>query len=777
MLLSLSTSPLSGPPSGPRTRDREAARALAAAGVDPARAETLPFGPGDCTGGSEFELQAGVLGDADHVDLPLRIRESNYFSNVLERIRAEEAPRRVVLRLEEFLSRNRDGVWENSWVRIPIHSLNAPARRLLEEDLRMDRSDPGSAPRGDAGKFRSGESVRVPVSYLLKLSLAHLQGSLPGPTARLDAVARRLMGHFLNDNSSPETHSFYVASMPGAASLGRALARETQQRYLLTSLLLEHANGRMGLEATGQTAQAWLSPHAPLRLRELNDSVSDAFFRELFCSPCLSGWDRGQEKHAYMLLCHQVLSRSQLNTLAALREAGVLNRRRVVLPNLSSTSLANNGIHVSLGSRRLGEADDYKEADEKRVGDLAIKVAEHFLPLFVGTYSAAPHRLGFSHFVPETALGFLPHELEAVHLRMIWRRWRKKARIGLPWSPTSHPTADALLARAFRLRGDCVTDFRLIDYLVACASTRRSPALDGTLGNQERLKCDLHDLGIFDERMSLYLPLKLRETRRAGYSGFEARHYSLFCSLAGDMAPAVDLQRLVMLYAMDRIARGDVRHADVPDTPFVESERRQVFFACALGIPTFYVRADTPNAFLRALLTRCRGIRASRRYPGYRRVEIASFRLALCEHLEQDAAHLVELLGLHRTLADLKDRLVRPDRRSAGARLVRGILDEAGGRAEPSACAPDHFNRAAERYYRGTLRHAHLAESLAGLEERAARDPDAPAVLGGRSVAATFAEARATLARGRPEPELVRRLLALLLLDIDREARHAAPVH
>jgi len=757
MLLPLSTT----------TRGRPVS--LAAAGVDPARLETLPFGPGDATGGSEFELQAGVLGDADHVDLPVRIRQSNYFANVVERVRAEEAPRRLVLRLEQFLHHNREGVWENSWVRIPVRNLNPPSLRLLEQDLRTDRSDPGSAPRADASKFRSGEFVRVPVSYLLKLSLAHVQGGLPGPARRLDAIARRLMGHFLNDNSSPETHSFYVSSMPGSESLGRALARETQQRYLLTALLLEHANGRMGLQATGQTAQAWLSPHAPLRLRELNDAVSDAFFRELFCSPCLSGWDRGQEKHAYMQLCHQVLSRSQLNTLAALREAGVLTRGRVVLPNLSSTSLANNGIHVSLGSRRLQEAEGYGEEEEKRVGDLAIKVAEHFLPLFVGTYSAAPYRLGFAHFVPETALGFLPHELQAVHLRKIWRRWRKKARIGAPFSPTGNPTADALLARAFRLRGDWVTDFRLVDYLVACASTNTSPALDGTAGNQERLKCDLHDLGIFDERMSLYLPWKLRETRHAGYCGFEARHYSLFSSLEGDMAPAVDLQRLVTLYAMDRIARGTVSHDDIPDTPFVESERRQVFFGTALGIPTFFVRRDTGNRFLRELLARCAGIRPSRRYPGYLRVEIAAFRLALCDHLEEHAAHLVEALDVAGMLADLRDRLAG---RGAGARLLEGILDEAGGPARPLAHSPDAFNRAAERYYRGTLRHAHLREALDGLEGRAARIPEARAILGGRS----FDEARAALPRGDADPELIRRLLALLLLDIDREGRRAAPV-
>jgi hypothetical protein len=34
---------------------------------------------------------------------------------------------------------------------------------------------------------------------------------------------------------------------------------------------------------------------------------------------------------------------------------------------------------------------------------LAIKIVEHFLPLFVGAYSAAPYRLDFADFHPETA--------------------------------------------------------------------------------------------------------------------------------------------------------------------------------------------------------------------------------------------------------------------------------------------------------------------------------------------------------------------------------------
>ena len=117
-----------------------------------------------------------------------------------------------------------------------------------------------------------------------------------------------------------------------------------------------------------------------------------------------------------MVLCHQALSRSQLNAVAKLREAGIVPRNLVVLPSASDVSLANNGTHVSLGSRRLttlvaDPRSGFGAGHEKLLADLVVKIAEHFLPLFVGTYTAAPYRLDFADFHPEAALGFLSHEL------------------------------------------------------------------------------------------------------------------------------------------------------------------------------------------------------------------------------------------------------------------------------------------------------------------------------------------------------------------------------
>lgn len=184
-----------------------------------------------------------------------------------------------------------------------------------------------------------------------------------------------------------------------------------------------------------------------MRQKQLSQCISDAFYRELFMNPCLSGWNQGEDKQRYMHLCHQVLSRAQFNGLHRLKEAGIILNNLVTLPSASNISLANNGTHVSLGSQRLSRAvaqGALQPAHEKYLGDLVTKCVEHFLPLFVGTYSAAPYRLAFADFHPEKVLSFLPFELDYTHLRMIWRRWRKKAHLkvrplGLRLTPFGPP--------------------------------------------------------------------------------------------------------------------------------------------------------------------------------------------------------------------------------------------------------------------------------------------------------------------------------------------------
>lgn len=684
-----------------------------------------PFGGGDSTAGMEFELQVAVQGEHRDVDLPITIRASSFFNNVIKRTSQGDLPPTCLNSLRQFLHGNQNKVWENSWVRFPEYRLTTWSRTLFSRDLLADKGHPASRLRGDAQRFRcihrGQQHLRLPISYLLKLSLANLISGDDGLSPVLIRTGRALLDHFISDNTSPEVLSFSIRSA-ATGQIGELAAAEATRTLLFVQLLAQYANHNFGLIESGQKCMVYSAPHAPLRQKQLNDFVPDGFYRHLFMSPCLSGWDRGEEKYRYMELCHKTLSRSQLNTIAKLKDAGIITNNLVVLPNTSNTCLANNGTHVSLGSQILSTLAGNREslytgAVEKYCGDLVIKIVEHFLPLFVDTYSAAPYRLDFGDFHPEKVLGFLPHELDYTHLRMLWRRWRKKADIGFlghPLTPFGPPWLDRPLATLLRLRGDLVPDFRLIDYLMTLLSTESSPALNGMPGNQERLKEELAEMGVFDPRMAIYLPYRQRLFASAGYAGFEGRSYSLFPSLKSDMAEAVALQNLVTALAFGYLLEGKVSHHDIPDRPSIESERRQIFFACAIGIPTFFVRADTGNRFLRRILTGVGAQRNSRRYKGYIRVGLNDYRLALVDLIESDGAALIEQLGLRETIRSLRLRLADPAA-SASARIVAAVSGSGGSRTARRTAAAT-FNSATEHYYQNGLKRSHLEEALTVFE-------------------------------------------------------------
>ncbi len=754
-------------------------------GVD---VEALPFSLYDTTAGSETELQAVVIGKREDVDLPITIDQSHYFANIIRRRAAGELPNRALTELERYLHENTDGVWENSWVRFPRDMLGSFARKIFENDLLADKADPAQGCRTDLPKFifRQGnrEYIRLPISYLMKIALADAIDEQPPVVAR---TGRILLDHFLSDNTSPETCSFHVSSLCPQTHMGREVAKESAKRFLLTQLLVLYANSRFGLADSGQKAMVFYSPHPPIRQKRLNACISDAFYRELFMNPCLSGWNRGELKHEYMHLCHRVLSRSQLNALGKLRESGIITRNLVVLPNTSNISLANNGTHISLGSRKLtallkDPASGFTSCDEKNLGDLVIKINEHFLPLFVGTYSATPYRLDFAEFHPECVLGFLPHELDFNHLRMLWRRWQKKADInvfGKTITPFGPPWFDKAISALFRLRGDFIPDFRLIDYLVALRSTEKSPALDGALHNHDRLKQDLSELGIFDKRMSLYLFNKLREFAVMGFSGFEGRSYSLFFSLGEDMARAADLQNLLNALAFKYIAEESVTHAHIPDDPFIESERRQIIFGQAVGIPTFFIRQDTGNRFLQRIVEKTQKVRPSRRYSGYLRVYHREYCRALVRIIKEDAADLIEALQMSETITDLEKRLEDPEHHSAQGKLTRAILEKAKSSSPMKMRAAD-FNRTAENYYRNDLRESHAMEGVGFLEEDLGRIASTACserqsvhnIL--RSIGrdlSVFECFRQVLSDENASPELLQKLISILLITIGFDRR------
>ncbi|MBU1137822.1 MAG: hypothetical protein KKA76_02480, partial [Proteobacteria bacterium] len=603
------------------------------------------FGIADTTVGTENELQAAVSGAKEHVDLALTIEQSNYFRNLVQRAKRGDMPLATVVELRQVLDENHEQVWENSWVRFPRHLLSSYADKTLRHDLLADKSLPDGPNRADSSRFlmsyQGEEWLRIPVSYLLKLSLADAISRYEPRFPLFLQTGKRLMSHLISDNISPEITSFSVTGGQGPQLPGRDAARETCRRFFIVQLLVHYANHQFQLRDRGQTCHLYFAPNAPFRQKRINDLVSDAFYRELFLNPCLSGWKCGEEKNRYMALCHRTLSRSQLNTIAKLKEAGIVTNNLVVLPNTSNTSLANNGTHISLGSNVLtalfkNRGIEHGGRYEKYFGDLVIKIVEHFLPLFVTTVSAAPFRLGFNDFHPEKLLGFLPHELDYTHLRMIWRRWKKKANLrfcGHRMTPLGPERLDRFISKILRLRGDFVPDVRLVDYLVALQSVEQSPALNGSFGNQELLKMDLTEMGVFDTRMAMYLPYRLRELQQMGFSGFEGRHYSLFPSLLNNMAQAVNLQLIVTALAYHWVATGKIRHHHIPDDPFTESERRQIFFASSIGLPTFFVRAETGNHLLRKILARTKGQRHSRRYKGYVRVGVEAYKKACLDML------------------------------------------------------------------------------------------------------------------------------------------------
>lgn len=758
------------------------------------RSECLPFSVNDTTAGAENELQAVVAGAKTDVDFPNFIENSNYYKNLQKRTAAGETTRKPLDALQNFLDNNPDNVWENSWVSFPESVLNPHARNTLYQDLLADKQFPNGPKRSDAHKFfytKSGNLfIRIPVSYLLKLSLSDALAARHGHPA-VASFGVRLMDHFLNDNTSPETFSFYPSPVKRSTGMGDGVALETLKRFFLSQLLIQYANRKFKLSENGQRAMIYFSPHTHTRQKKLNDLISDSFYRELFMSPCLCGWNRGQDKHRYMCLCHKVLSRSQLNAVSKLKESGIITRNLVVLPSLSNVSLANNGTHISLGSRKLtgmlgDEESGFSHGDEKYLGDLVIKIVEHFLPLFVGTYSAAPYRLDFWDFHPEKALGFLPHELDFTHIRMMWRRWKKKANLkilGHPVTPFGPQWFDRLFSRALGLRGDFVNDFRLIDYFVSLMSTERSPALDGRIGNDRRLKQDLSDFGVFDPSMPMYLLYRLREFPVMGFSGFEGRYYSLFEDIIGDMGQAASLQTLITALAYKYILSGQITHEDIPDTPSIESERRQIFFGSAIGIPTFFVRKDTRNQLMNRILKKTEKTRLSHRYRGYIRVHNQEYQKSLIRMIQEDGADLIEMMGLGETIKDLSLRVEDPQAYAVSHRLTNEILESAGARS-PLALSSEEFNTAAEKFYRNNLRKRQMQEAIDIVEQdfialdsyailkrevyrEAMRD-----ILGDEYAWDFLEEARKNLLNEESSEEVLIKLIHLTVLSVYADIKH-----
>jgi hypothetical protein len=267
----------------------------------------------------------------------------------------------------------------------------------------------------------------------------------------------------------------------------------------------------------------------------------------------------------------------------------------------------------------------------------------------------------------------------------------------------------------FGLRGDLVPDYRLLNYPVAWLATEQSSALDGTPGNVARLVSELDELGIVDRRLAFYMPLRMREFALTGFSGFEGRYYSLFPAFHRDMAQAADLQQLLLMVAYQLALDGTVTSADIPDDPTSESERRQPFFFAAAGLPAFYVHKKSRNGLLKRILPHCRSTRSSWRHPDYLRVPISEYREAALTWIEGNAREVIAQAGAELNVIELRFRLADKDQQ-AHQRLTNGVMNEAGSK-DPMGLSARDFNRAAEQYYRETLRRANLREAFEQVRE------------------------------------------------------------
>jgi hypothetical protein len=201
-------------------------------------AASLPFAPSDTTAGSESEMQTVVVGSRDNVDLPIFIEQSNYFANTKRRAKSGDTSRKVMTGLEKYLNTNTEGVWENSQVRFPRYKMGKLAENIFHQDILADKKNPSAGLRLDLNKFifqkNDLEYIRVPISYLLKLALAEIIDPQQKVHPLISKTGLNIIQYFLNDNTSPETSSFYVASMQSEAGMGRVVAKETAVRFLLS---------------------------------------------------------------------------------------------------------------------------------------------------------------------------------------------------------------------------------------------------------------------------------------------------------------------------------------------------------------------------------------------------------------------------------------------------------------------------------------------------------------------------------------------------------------
>jgi len=157
------------------------------------------------------------------------------------------------------------------------------------------------------------------------------------------------------------------------------------------------------------------------------------------------------------------------------------------------------------------------------------------------------------------------------------------------------------------------------------------------------------------------------------------------------------------------------------------------------------------------------------------------YRNALQRLLSEDGA-LAEIGAA--TLVDLGTRLAAPSECGVSGRLTNAILADLGVKSPMDVDAAS-FNQAAEQHYRGRLRQQYLKEGLdaAGwsfrqMDQQMSHDPALRCALAtltdGRGAGDFLGTAARDVRAGKAAPDTLRRLIGLLLLNVEREERRYA---
>jgi hypothetical protein len=216
----------------------------------------------------------------------------------------------------------------------------------------------------------------------------------------------------------------------------------------------------------------------------------------------------------------------------------------------------------------------------------------------------------------------------------------------------------------------------------------------------------------------------------------------------------------------------------------VESERRQIFFGSAIGIPTFYVRKDNPNRLMREILALAQQTRTSRRYPKYIRIPALAYRRALLGLLRRDAQDLITLLDLEETMRDLEQRLEHPEEHAAAFRLTRQVLGPR--KKNPLKLNAHEFNQSMETHYRGSLKKSHISEALCVLRGEVRRLDSWESwrsvsynlallkIMNGRNTSEYIREMEPDILDETLSSDLSRKLIQLILLTYHHNGAHEA---